>query len=515
VPRNRAVATPVSACAVALETDADVIAAYLQDAAHYPGGHAPALARPTTIEEVAWVIGHASRVLPIGAQSSLTGGATPAGDVLLSTEHLTSLRLQSDRVVAGAGVRLRDLQDALAARDCWFPPVPTFLGATVGGAIATNAAGAATFKYGAVRRWVRGLSLVLPTGDVLRLTRDEVQAQDGQFVVTTARGDRRIDVPDIAMPTVPKCSAGYFAAREMDLIDLFIGSEGTLGVIVEAELDVRHRPGGVCWMLIALPSEAAAIALTGELRTDTILDIAAIEYIDRRSIEVIQEDGADRRLGVEIPDSAHVLLLVQIEVDAAQAEHGFADPLLQHLADILGKYDALDTAEIVLPSDTRRAAAFMELREAVPAGVNRRVAVAHRSDPRVHKMAADMIVPFARFAEMMAECRGLAACRALDLAVWGHISDGNVHPNVIPRDYRDVQRGQETILDLGRRVIAMGGSPLAEHGVGRNPVKQQLLRLLYGAAGIDAMRRVKLSLDPEWKLGSGVLFEETPCRDAG
>jgi D-lactate dehydrogenase (cytochrome) len=512
---NRAVAVPLSPRAVTLDTDPEVLAGYLEDAAHYPGGHAVALARPSTVEEVAWVVRHASRVLPIGAQSSLTGGATPAGDIVLSTEHLRSLRLAGERVVAAAGVPLRELQDTLLSHGCWFPPAPTFLGATVGGAIATNAAGAATFKYGAVRRWVNALTVVLATGDLLRIHRGAVQAADGRFVIVTSHGEHLVEVPNLRMPEVPKCSAGYFAAPEMDLIDLFIGSEGTLGVIVEAELDIRRRPGGVCWMLVTLPDEPAAIAMTNDLRSARALDVAAIEHIDRRSIEVLREDGVDRRLGIRLPDGAGVVLLAQIEIDAAQAEHGLNDISLERLADLLDRHGALDSTEVVLPSDPRRAAAFVELREAVPAGVNRRVALAHAVDPRVHKTAADMIVPFPRFAEMMATCRALAHAQSLDLAVWGHISDGNVHPNVIPRDYAEVERGRTMILALARHVIAMGGSPLAEHGVGRNQVKQRLLAMLYGAEGVAAMRRAKLSLDPGWKLAAGLLFEENPVCDVG
>ena len=512
---NRIVATTVRERPIALETDADVVAGYIEDAAHYPGGQAVALARPSSLDEVVWVVRHAAQVLPVGAQSSLTGGATPAGDIVLSTERLAGLRIHDDQVTASAGVRLRALQDALAERGLWFPPVPTFLGATVGGAVATNAAGAATFKYGSVRRWVRGLTVVLASGDVLRVARGDVRAVDGRFVVATRHGEQDVPIPVIRMPDVPKCSAGYFATAQMDLVDLFIGSEGTLGVIVEAELDVRQRPGGVCWIVAALPSEAAGIGLTDDLRGARVLDVAAIEHIDRRSIEVLREDGVDRRLGIEIPADADVLLLVQIELDANQAEHGLSDSSLGELADLLGHHGVGDSAEVVLPSDSRRAAAWVELREAVPAGVNRRVALAHAADARVHKTAADMIVPFAAFAEMMTDCRTLAAERGLDLAVWGHISDGNVHPNVIPRNYDDVEKGREMILDLARRVIALGGSPLAEHGVGRNRVKQRLLEMLYGRDGIDAMRRTKLSLDPAWKLGSGLVFEKvSPC-DAG
>ena len=97
--------------------------------------------------------------------------------------------------------------------------------------------------------------------------------------------------------------------------------------------------------------------------------------------------------------------------------------------------------------------------------------------------------------------------RGLDGAVWGHISDGNLHPNVIPRSFDEVESGKAAILELGREAIRLGGAPLAEHGVGRNPVKQQLLHMMYGAAGIDEMRRVKRAIDPSWKLAPGVLFQ--------
>ena len=165
-----------------------------------------------------------------------------------------------------------------------------------------------------------------------------------------------------------------------------------------------------------------------------------------------------------------------------------------------------DATAIALPGTRSRAAAFAERREAVPAGVNRRVAQARQADPAISKTAADMIVPFDRFADMMRECRRLFAERNLDVAVWGHISDGNVHPNVIPRRGEDVIKGREAILELGEWVIAQGGCPLAEHGVGRNPIKQELLRRLYGTGGVYAMRAIKLSLDPHASLASGVIF---------
>jgi D-lactate dehydrogenase (cytochrome) len=520
--------TPRTA-SVDIATDPDLVARYLEDAAHYPGGRAPGVVRPQDAAEVAAAVRGAATILPIGAQSSLTGGATPAGDIVLSTERLARIDISAETVVAGAGVTLHELQDALAVHQKWLPPVPTYLGATVGGAVSTNAAGAATFKYGPMRPWVHALTVVLPCGDIVEVARGDVIASDeGTFVVETSAGTCTVRVPDLRMPDVPKRSAGYHSAPGMDLVDLFIGAEGTLGVIVDVVLRVQPRPAGVCWALIPLATESAAIELTAALREAAAetwrtsdprgIDVSAIEHIDRRSLDVVREDGVDRRLAITVAREAGVVLLAQLELSAAFAardlwrdlENALSaeadDAPLTRLCRLLDRHGALHDTELALPTDSRRAAAFVELREAVPAGVNRRVSLARAADARIHKTAADMIVPYEQFARMMRACREMCAAANLDLAVWGHISDGNVHPNIIPRSYDDMQSGRAMLVELARLVIDMGGCPLAEHGVGRNPVKQALLRMLYGESGVDAMRQTKLSLDPEWKLAPGVLF---------
>ncbi|MGE0042440.1 MAG: FAD-binding oxidoreductase [Vicinamibacterales bacterium] len=511
-----------------VETDPDIVGGYLEDAAHYPGGAAVGVARPSSADEVAAIVGQGQPVLAVGAQSSLTGGATPAGGVVLSTARLQALDVDAPgrRVRAGAGVTLAALQERLAADGLWFPPVPTYLGATVGGAVSTNAAGAATFKYGAVRPWVDALTVVLASGDVLEIARGTVAADDAGFAIGTSRGEVRVPIAPLPLPDVPKRSAGYPLAAGMDLVDLFIGAEGTLGVVTDATLRVAPLAASTCWAFVPVADEPRAIALAGELRAEARrawagaadgLDIAAIEHLDRRSIAIVREDGVDRRLDITLPAGAAVVLLVQIELPPGRPDEALWDDLaagvdgpatpLGRLCRVLARHGALDDAEVALPGQVARAAAFVELREAVPAGVNRRVAQAQAAiDPRISKTAADMVVPFERFGDMMRECRRLFDGRGLDLAVWGHISDGNVHPNVIPRSAADVDQGLEAILELGRVVIGMGGCPLAEHGVGRNPVKQALLESLYGPRGIAAMRAVRRALDPAGLFARNVLF---------
>ena len=514
-----------------LVRDPDLLASFLEDAAHFPGGFADGIATPSSEAEVAALVRDASSVLPIGAQSSLTGGATPRGGLLLSTSRLNRILASGDDWIrVEAGVTLVDLDAALAKAGRHYPPVPTFTGAFAGGVAATNAAGAATFKYGTTRDWVRALTVVLANGDVLDVERGRTRAhQDGFFEIVLSDRIARVPVPRYRMPDVPKTSAGYFAAPGMDLIDLFIGSEGTLGVITEVTLRVLPAKPGMCLAFVPFDDRAAALGFVTRLREaarDTWrtrdprgMDVSAIEHMDARCLALLREDGADRANGVTIPGSAVMALLVTLElpaeVDAARAfdeigrarEAGAPDTALVRFCRALDQAGVLDRVEIAVPGDAARERQLLALREAVPAGVNARVGRAKSIDARIAKTAADMIVPFERLAELLAIYDEEFLARGLDAAVWGHISDGNLHPNVIPRSMAEVESGKAAILRFGRDVIRLGGSPLAEHGVGRNPVKQQLLIELYGRDGVEEMRAVKRTLDPDFKLAPGVLFE--------
>ena len=457
------------------------------------------------------------------------------GEVVLSTSRLTSiLDVEPTAVHVQAGVPLTILQEALAAAELHYPPVPTFTGAFVGGVVSTNAAGATTFKYGSTRDWVRTLTVVLATGEVLDIARGDVQAHpDGYFEIEAARGTIRVPAPVYEMPRVRKCSAGYFAKPRMDLIDLFIGSEGTLGVITAVTFRLLPHPPVIGWALVPVSGDAEALALAAELRAVSQetwrsgdprgIDVSAIEYVDRRGLDLLREDGTDRKHGVVFTPETALALLVQIELAPetltspahAYDEIGAAlsdrapDTALVRLCRLFHTAGVLDQTELVLPGDRRRADQVLAIREAVPAAVNQRVGLAKRTvDPAIEKTAGDMIVPFPRLGECLQIYRDGFERRRLDYAIWGHFSDANLHTNVIPRSAEDVRKGQAAILEFGRQVVRLGGCPLAEHGVGRSPLKQALLKQLYGDEGIEQMRRVKLALDPERKLAPGVLFSE-------
>jgi D-lactate dehydrogenase (cytochrome) len=509
----------------------DDVLVYVQDAARTIGGHAPAVALPRSEAEVAYVLREAASVLPVGAQSSLTGGATPFGEWVLSLARMDEiLALSSDRVRGQAGIALSSLQELLHPRGLFYPPAPTFRGALLGGTAATNAAGAATFKYGSTREWVRALTVVLACGDVLDIERGAVRAHlEGFFEIELTSGEtRRVPVPGYDMPAVAKRSAGYHAEPNMDLVDLFVGSEGTLGVITEVEVGVLPEPVRLLgWA--SFESEGEALRAVGRIREASRetwtsrdargIDVASIESMDRRCLQLLREDGKDREHRLRLDPLADTAVLFALELPAGTDASGAVDELgafdegerrdgpLPRLCSILRDHGAFDSLEAALPGDARRAADLEAMREAVPLGVNHRIEALQRGGhPSVHKVAGDMIVPFARLPEMLACYRDGFTRRGLDHAIFGHVSDGNLHANAIPRSADDVRLAEDAILELGRKSISLGGCPLSEHGVGRNPVKQRLLRLLYGEEGVAAMRRVKRALDPEGRLAPGVVF---------
>src|SRR5215831_4642563 len=375
-----------------LQRDPDVLAAFLEDAAHFPGGHAESLIVATSEADIAQAVTGSTPVLAIGAQSSLTGGATPMGETLITTSRLNHiLEVSADTVRVEAGVALTDLDVALRNVGRYYPPVPTFMGAFVGGTVATNAAGAATFKYGTTRDWVRALTVVLPNGDVLPIERGAAVADHGAFELQLSDQSVTIPVPTYRMPRVPKVSAGYFAAPEMDLVDLFIGSEGTLGVITEVTLRVLAERPAHCLAFVPFDDAGRALAFVDSLRdaaretwrrSDPAgLDVAAIEHMDARCLAILREDGADRACGVEIPATAAIALLVTLELpQATTAAQVFdeigsardrlapATPLIRFCR-LLDDEGLLDRVEIAVPGDHTREQQLLALREGVPAGV--------------------------------------------------------------------------------------------------------------------------------------------------
>lgn len=516
-----------------VQTDPDELEGIRRDAAALEGRGARGLLRPRSEGSLArWLRAHEDTPLLVqGALTSLTGGATPDGDVVVSTARMSHLQVHRERrrATAGAGLVLANLQEQLAEQGLYYPPAPTHDGATIGGNVATNAAGAATFKYGTTRSWVERIRMILRHGDLLEIARGQCELRAGDRLRLEGSRTIELELPSYRSPAIKKSAVGYYVTSPMDAIDLLIGSEGTLGIITEVELAVVPEPRVVTGLCI-LDSLERAIELTGELRRrsehtraapgSSGLDVRSIELFDHRCLELIRDEGKLEAIPLEVPAEAAACLLFEQEVDRSLDEqalfdrladalegHPHADDPLGEIVEVLASFDAVERTEMALPSQTRRRRQLAEVREAIPLSVSDWLVRRNQSHPEVHKVAGDMIVPFPRFGDMMRRYYDEFARRNVDVAIFGHISDGNVHPNTLPADGTQMASAEAALLELADVAKALGGCPLSEHGVGKHPLKKQMLARFWSAAALEEMRAIKRAFDPSWTLARGVFFD--------
>ena len=404
-----------------------------------------------------------------GGGTGTTGGCVPFGGWVLSMEKLNRLEVHSGYAIAGAGVALRDLQAAALRSGQLYPPDPTENAAFIGGNIATNASGSRSFRYGPTRRWIERLRVVLADGRLLDLGRGELID---------------FDPGTIPLPAVTKNTAGYLLRPGMDWVDLFAGSEGTLGVVTEARLRLLPAPAAVLAGVVFFPTDSAALDAVDQWRST---EARMLEYLDHASLDLL------RTRSPEIPAAARAAILFD------QALEGEDDPEVDHWLDRIQAAGALDEDSWFALSATDRER-FRRFRHTLAELVNDTV---RRSGAL--KMHTDYAVPLARNREMLAYYR-----RRLEEefpgrhVIFGHLGDAHVHINVFS-DPANPAAATNLLSEFARQAVALGGTVSAEHGLGKR--KKHLLQLQYGAAELEAMRAVKRRLDPGNILGRGTLWD--------
>ena len=373
-------------------------------------------------------------------------------------EKFQRLEVSRGRAMAGAGVSLESLHAAANPTSQFYAPDPTERTASVGGTIATNASGSRSFRYGSTRRHILSLRVAMMDGSV-----------------RTFRLGDKVDfpVPEIPLPSTTKNTAGYLLSPGMDWIDLIAGSEGTLGVVMEAELQLLPKPSDVLAGVIFLSSDDAALDAVEAWRG--LRGLRMIEYFDRNSLPFL------RQRFPEAPENAGVALLIEQEngdidfwADNAPEDSWFADN----------------------DKDRER---FRKFRHALPELVND--TVRRRG---FLKLNSDYAVPLQRNREMLDCYHARLREHSLDYVIFGHIGDAHVHVNILPKSQAEFDAGQTLMLEFARHAVALGGTVSAEHGLGKR--KAKLLEIQYTPDQIEAMKAVKRRLDPHWLLNRGNLF---------
>ncbi len=439
--------------------------AYAVDERGIYRGRPLAVARPASTSEVAAVVracrAHGVAIVPQGGNTGYCGGATPddgGRQLVLSLERLDRV-LDVDPVAATltvqAGVTLSAAQQAAAARDMLFPlAMGSQDSCQIGGNLSTNAGGLAVLRYGNARDLALGLEVVLPDGRVL----DEL------------RGLR-------------KDNTGY------DLKQLFIGAEGTLGVITAATLKLYPRVTAGVTAFTAVSDPAAACSLLTRLRGRIGDNVTSFEYLTAAALALVTRAFPDLHVPVA-KDSEHFVLL-ECSATGEEGRQGLEAALARlHEEGLLG--------DAVIAQDERQRRALWALRERVPA------AERHLGGSVKHDISVSQ-GDLATFLERAADAITARWPRAR-LSVYGHFGDGNVHFNVLaPADADAVDfraRHAAAISDcVHAAASALGGSFSAEHGVGQ--LKRDLLARYTDPVALDLMRTLKRALDPDGLMNPG------------
>jgi len=488
------------------------VADLLRDESRLTAAGVASVAEPDTLAELRQVMrwhaveGH--RITVSGARTGVTGGAVPdASTHLVSVAGLrgiVDLDLDANPpwVRALAGTTLRELHAALAIRAPGFtlPLDPTEAGASLGGMVATNAAGSRAFRFGSTRDWVVGLTVELASGRTLDLRRGRDRAAGDALTLVNGDERRTVHLPAIPKPRT-KNSIGFGFVPGGDALDLFIGSEGTLGVVTEVTL--RLAPVVESWLafLQCFATPAQAFTLVEALRGDAALHTTAIEFLDARSHELARETGK--------PEVERVLSHAPAGSCSVFAELGYAgeEALDALVAKVLGHVAAAggDVAAGLAGIDDQALRDIRAFRHAVPERINATIARRREQHPTLHKIATDMAVEDKdlRWVYDLYTTRLTAA--GLDHAIFGHAGNNHFHVNILPRDDDELQRAKAIYAEFATAVVARGGCVSAEHGIGR--IKKQFLPVQYEAATLDAMRAAKRWLDPDWRLNPGVLID--------
>lgn len=435
----------------AVTTDPEVTAGFSQDWSRFPSVGSPlAVVRATTEADVQavlrWATAHDVPVVPRGAGSGLSGGATAVdGCVILSLERMCEIVVDpASRVaVAQAGAINGDVKRAAAAHGLWYPPDPSsFEMCSIGGNAATNAGGMCCVKYGVTTDYVLGMHVVLADGTLLAL------------------GGPRL-----------KDSAGF------SLTKLFVGSEGTLGVVTEVTLRLLPQPREACTLVASFGSledaVAAVIAIVSAVRPSTL------ELMDSASINAVED-----ALSMDLDRSAGALLVARSDVGE------------EEISAVEAACRANRASEVYWTDDPDEGEAFLAARRAVLPSLERKGDL----------LIEDVGVPVPLLPELVRAVAAAGERHGVEVTLVAHAGDGNTHPTIVydASDPKEAARAQAAFADIMHSAIALGGTITGEHGIGR--FKQPFLAEYLGPEVMEVSERIKRALDPKGILNPGVMF---------
>lgn len=476
--------------------DKDIIKSYFSDYSGITNGFADAVILVESEKEVIdFLIASSKSKTPVsisGAGTGVTGGRVPFGGVVLSMELLNkiiSIDKIHNTITVQSGVSVKTIKETAATIGCIFAPDPTEQNSSIGGNLATNASGSRGLKYGPTRNHVLHLRVVLSNGEVLNLTRGQcISDNNGQLKLPTLSGKTiSVTLPKYTLPQI-KNAAGYYNNQPADAIDIFIGQEGTLGVITEVELKLLPQKNklisGVVffrdmrnsWKFVANAKKNITTKSSGKNQIEPM----SLEYYDKNALGLLISSYP------LIPTYADAAIFFEQEVDTQVQDEAIISAQWAKLIEESGA--SID--DVWFSSSTSSLQeTFRLMRHSLPEKVNEIVA-----KNKLPKVGTDIAVPDKSFSEMLEFYYAQFASCAMQWLVFGHIGESHLHANILPKTQDEYFKSKELYLLLVKKAISLGGTVSAEHGIGK--LKHLFLSEMIGKNGMKELSIFKKQLDP-------------------
>jgi D-lactate dehydrogenase (cytochrome) len=464
-----------------VKEDRDEILAYLEDSSNLSGGNCDRVYIPETEGEVIEVVQECiAGNVPLtvsGGGTGTVGGRIPKTGAAVSMERMNRIKdVREDRIICEAGLVVNDLLLAVDKIGKFYPPFPTERNAFIGGNVSTNASGEYSFRFGPTRSYVQRIRMVTGRAEILEITRGVSYADSSGRVKI---GSMDVHIPSYITPPI-KCSAGYFARKGMDAIDLVIGSEGTLGIVTEVEVRLIDKLPERFILVVFLPGEQRMIEFLHDARKQFQNRMFTLEFFDESSLLFLKNDYPS------IPEKT-CAFYIESEYDESVLEQWLTFCEGFHAKDIMVGSDPINYQRLI------------DFRHKLPENIN-----SFFKKLGITKISLDIAVPGDRFTELVKYYRSFSTKENIQTVLFGHIGENHLHFNLFPRDEKEKTRAREIYLSCVEKGLNLGGTVSAEHGIGK--IKYPYLRMMFGERGIKEMIRVKKTFDPYCLIGRDNLF---------
>ncbi len=474
-----------------IKKDKDLILDYEKDASNLHGT-AESVYIPNDTQDIVKVLKFAAEnnktIAVSGSRTGLTGGCVPENDIVISLEGMNKIiEINETEMYAWvqAGVIIADFHEELDKHGLYYPPNPTETNSSIGGNVANNASGSRAFKYGNTRPFVQEMEVVLSNGEVVHLTGN---IQNDVYSLRTKNQEYSFEIRNVKIPH-KKNSAGYYSRKGMRDLDLFIGSEGTLGIVTKVKVKLIPKPNFKVSLLAFFADynnmfDFVKIARDLSVNDSSLLDTNLIEFLDCTALEVSETDYPKEAVGA-------------IWIEQYSDTEELKDIILGKWYNLISQYTCL-VDETFLAYDAITERKITELRHKVPLGVTEYIAQHGFS-----KMGTDTAVGDEYAKDLFDYGCKVCKDRNIKHVVWGHIGNSHFHINVLPSTQEEYDKAVEAFNLILDKSLDFGGTISGEHGIGK--IKKYHFHKMYKNE-LEYFKSIKSILDPNIMLGNGNLF---------